>query len=168
MQSASRRALHLCDNKCIRDGCKFYQLVAVVTEEGRGKARTINLCKQCYNGRRLKHGERAVTASKWREMVEQKAFRGKVWAAFGMASIRAQTVRTFHHQNSMGQVSFGRCGKRKDKTEQTAGGNRRRHIKENLNLSDAAATCVLHTDASGIRSGDVRRLDKLSCSILEW
>ena len=48
--------------------------------------------------------------------------------------------------------------KRKDETEQTADGNRRRHLKKNLNLSDAA-TCVLHTDASGIRSGDVRRLD---------
>ena len=26
----------------------------------------INLCKQCYNVRRLKRGERKVTASRWR------------------------------------------------------------------------------------------------------
>ena len=35
-----------------------------------------NLCKQCYNVRRLKQSEREVTASKWRGMVEQTAFRG--------------------------------------------------------------------------------------------
>ena len=27
------------------------------------------------------------TASKWREMVEQKAFRGKLWAAFGLEQV---------------------------------------------------------------------------------
>ena len=71
-----RRALHICDNKCEVEGFKFYQLVAIVTNGG--KARTINLCKQCYSVERLKQGERRVTASKWREMVEQKAFRGRL------------------------------------------------------------------------------------------
>ena len=51
---------------------KVQQFVAIVTEGG--AVRTFNLCKQCYSARRLKRGERQVTASKWRDMVEQKAF----------------------------------------------------------------------------------------------
>ena len=65
-----RSALHMCDNKCREEGFKFYQLAAIVTEEG-GAAHTINLCKQCYNVVRLKRCERKVTASRWREMIEQ-------------------------------------------------------------------------------------------------
>ena len=41
-----RWALHVCDNKCNKEGFKFYQLAAFVVEEG-GAAHTINLCKQC-------------------------------------------------------------------------------------------------------------------------
>ena len=81
--SEPRWTLHMCDNKCRQEGFKFYLLVAIVTQEG-GKARTINLCKQCYSERRLKQGELPVTASKWKEMVEQKLFGGRVWRAFGM------------------------------------------------------------------------------------
>ena len=59
--AVSKPRLHLCDNKCREEGFKYYQLVATVTEGG--KDRTINLSKQCFNERRLKHGERAVTVS---------------------------------------------------------------------------------------------------------
>ena len=40
-------ALQMCDNKCREEGFEFFQLAAIVTEEG--AAHTINLCKQCYN-----------------------------------------------------------------------------------------------------------------------
>ena len=43
---------------------------------------TINLCKKCFDERRLKKGEAKVAASKWRTVIEQKAFRRKLWAAF--------------------------------------------------------------------------------------
>ena len=42
-------------------------IAAILTQEG-GAARTINLCKQCYNVSRLKQGGREVTASNWREI----------------------------------------------------------------------------------------------------
>ena len=61
--------------------------MAIVTE--------VNLCTQCYNERRLKQGERRVTASKWREMVELKAFRGRLWAAFGMGQFVRQMWECF-------------------------------------------------------------------------
>ena len=36
------------------------------------------------NERRIKQGEQPVKAAQWREMMEQKAFRGKFWKVFGM------------------------------------------------------------------------------------
>ena len=103
--------------------------VATVTEEG-AAARTINLCKQCHYVRRLKQGERQVMASKWREMVEQEASRGKLWHG----TIRTQNVETFHHQKKRGPDQFWQMRKRKGKTEQTADGNDSRHIKEKCEL----------------------------------
>ena len=46
--SEPRWALHICDNKCREKGFTFFQVAAVVSQEG-GAAHTINLCKQCYN-----------------------------------------------------------------------------------------------------------------------
>ena len=62
--SGPRWALHMCDNKCREEGY-IYQLVATVTEGG--KAGAINLCRQCYNARRLQQGERRRPRSggKW-------------------------------------------------------------------------------------------------------
>ena len=66
----------MCDNKCNKEGFKFYQLAAIVVEDG-GAAHTINLCKPSYNEMRMKRGDRKVTAARWRE-------RGKLWVTFGM------------------------------------------------------------------------------------
>ena len=50
-------ALHMCDNKCVEEGFKFFQLAATVTEEG-GTVHTTNVCILCHNERRLKQGGR--------------------------------------------------------------------------------------------------------------
>ena len=80
--SEPRWAVHMCDKKCTANGFKFLEIAAIVAEEG-GAAHTINLCKRCYNEGRLKQGDEHVAASNWKELVEQKACRGKLWAAFG-------------------------------------------------------------------------------------
>ena len=85
-------ALLLCDNKCSEQGFKYFQLVAAVLEEG--AVRTINLCKQCYNERRDQQGEQPAKAGQWREMMEQKAYRGKLW--------KARAVGAFHRQKEHG------------------------------------------------------------------
>ena len=51
--SEPRLALHICDNKCNKEGFKFYQLAAIVVDEG-GAAHTINQCKQCFHEVRMK------------------------------------------------------------------------------------------------------------------
>ena len=106
--SEPRWALHICDNKCREKGFTFFQVAAIVSQEG-GAAHTINLSKQCYNERRLKPGEEEVTASKWRALVGQRAFRRKLWAAFWYGTFLAQDVGTFHHQKSVDQIVPGRC-----------------------------------------------------------
>ena len=57
--SEPRWALHTCDSKCRRKSFKFFEIAATVSEEG-GAAHTINLCRKCYNARRVKHGEAEV------------------------------------------------------------------------------------------------------------
>ena len=59
--SEPRWSLQRCDNKCREKGFTFFQVAAVVSQEG-GAAHTINLCKQCYNERRLKQDEEEVAA----------------------------------------------------------------------------------------------------------
>ena len=51
--SEPRWALHMCADECTEKCLKFFQIAAIVTGEG-GAAHTINLCKTCYNERRLK------------------------------------------------------------------------------------------------------------------
>ena len=90
--SEPRWALHMCNDKCNKEGFWFYQLTAIVTEGGGGNVRTINLCKQCYNDRRLKEGERAVAASSWREIVEQRAFPRKAVGGLWYGATCAKNV----------------------------------------------------------------------------
>ena len=108
--SEPRWALHMCDSKSSKEGFKFYQLAAIVMEGG--GAHTINQCKQCYNVMGLKRGEREVTAPRWREVIEEKALRGKLWAAFVMEQIARRMLEHFTIKKSVGQISLGRCGKR--------------------------------------------------------
>ena len=89
--SETRRALHMCDNKCGAKGFKFFEIAALVSDEG-GAARTINFCRKCYNERRLKQGEEGVNGVKWRAMIEQKSPRGKLWAAFGVGPDRSRQM----------------------------------------------------------------------------
>ena len=84
-------ALHIVRPKCREESFRFFQLVAIVTEEG-GAVHTINLCKQCYNERRLKQGEQPVKAAQWRELMKQKAFRGQLRVALWHGAISAKNV----------------------------------------------------------------------------
>ena len=81
-----------------------------VTLEG-SAAHTINLCKKGYNERRLKQGEEEVAASNWRALVEQKAFCGKLPAAFGLEQLLLSMWERFTIKKSVRQIDLGRCRK---------------------------------------------------------
>ena len=104
-------ALYLCDNECSEQGFKYFQLVAIVSEEG-GAVRTVNLCKQCCNERRVQQGKQPVKAAQWREMREHNAYRGKLWKVFGMEKFMRGMWDHFTAKKNMGQGSPGRCRER--------------------------------------------------------
>ena len=81
--SDPRWALHMCDKKCRETGFKFYELAAIVVEEG-DTPHTINLRRKCYEKARLEQGETQVNGAQWKELIKQKTSRGKLWAAFGV------------------------------------------------------------------------------------
>ena len=86
VQSASRAgSLHMCDTMCRKEGFKFYQLVGHCERRGRESSydQLVQAVLQWLAAETRLSDERR--ASKWREMVVQKAFReAGVWAAFGM------------------------------------------------------------------------------------
>ena len=97
-----RWALHMCDNDCNKEGFKFHQLAAIVVKGGGTAAHTINLCKKYYHEMRMKRCEREMTASGWRVMIEQKAFRGQLWS-----HLCEEYRGHFTITKSVGQISLG-------------------------------------------------------------
>ena len=54
----------------------------MVVEEG-GEARTINLCQRCYNEKLVQQGKLPQKSKEWKEVLEEKARRGRLWKVFG-------------------------------------------------------------------------------------
>ena len=102
--SEPRWALHMCADKCREEGFELFQIAAIVTE---GEAvRTIIWWKQCYKVRRLKQGEREVTASKWRVDGRAEGLSSQAVGSILHGTTRAQNVGTFHHQKKAFTISF--------------------------------------------------------------
>ena len=51
------------------------QIASMLIDDG-GEARTINLCKRCYNAK-------IVPLKEWKEVLEKEAHRGRLWKVFG-------------------------------------------------------------------------------------
>ena len=77
-----RGAIHFCDNRCSEKAVRCWQFASVVVEDG-GEARTVNLCQQCCNERRVQQGEPRMNSWQWRAVVEKKAHRGRIWRIMG-------------------------------------------------------------------------------------
>ena len=95
---------------CGAAGFKFFDIAAVGSKQG-GAARTINLCRSCYNESQLKQGEEEVHGVKRRSMIEHKSFRGKLWAAFGVDQFLRGMRERFTIKKSVRQIGLSRCRK---------------------------------------------------------
>ena len=95
----------------------------------------------CCDKMRLKQGEEEVAASKWRALVEQKAFRGTLWTACGMYQSLRRMWERFTIKKSVGQIGPDRCRQCEAKMERTAGGNTRRRTGGGGGASVFAALC---------------------------
>ena len=121
----------MCDNTCNQEGGKCYQLAACVTEEG-GAAHTVNLlCNQCYNERQQKQGERAVTASRRREMMGQKSFLRDIMGGFlAWGSMCEECGHTLRSKKVWTILVLVEAGKERSS----------RHTKRSWSLSSTAVT----------------------------
>ena len=90
-------------------------------------------------------------------MIEQKAFRGRLWAACGTGRYVRKMWECFTLKKRRGPDQCWQMRTRKEKMEQTAS-------KEELELvRPQQVTCGLRvTDAQGILRGEIRRLGELS------
>ena len=50
--SEPRGAIYFCEDHCSEKAVRYWQFASVVVEGG-GEARTVNLCQQCFNERRV-------------------------------------------------------------------------------------------------------------------
>ena len=76
------KPLFRCDNQCSEKTFSYWQLASVVVNEG-DEAYTTNLYQKCFNKHLQAKGEEPLTNVKWREVVEKKAYRGRMWTKMG-------------------------------------------------------------------------------------
>ena len=85
---------HWCDNRCTEKALRYMQIASMVTEEG-GEARTINLCKQCYNERLVQQGKQPLNSKEWKEVLEKKAHPSRLWKVFGSEQFLCRMLEYF-------------------------------------------------------------------------
>ena len=71
-----------CDKQCSEKSLSYWQLASVMINEGE-ESYTTNLCQKCFNNVLKAKGEKPLTSVQWRQVVEKKANRGRIWRMMG-------------------------------------------------------------------------------------
>ena len=66
---------------------RFWQFASVVVEDGE-EPHTANLCPQCCNGSLTAKGLAPLKNWHWKEVVEKKAHRGRLWRMLGKDQLK--------------------------------------------------------------------------------
>ena len=80
--SEPRGVYSWCDNRCSDEAPRYMQIASMAIVEG-GEARTINTCQRCHSEKPVHQGKQPLKSKEWREVVERKAHRGRLWKIFG-------------------------------------------------------------------------------------
>ena len=80
--SVPLKPLFRCANQCSEKTLSCWQLASVVLNEG-DEAKTTNLCQKCFNEHLQAKGEKPLSNVQWRQVVEKKAYRGRMWKMMG-------------------------------------------------------------------------------------
>ena len=80
--SVPLQPLFRCDNQCSEKTLSYWQVASVVVNEG-NEAYTTNLCQKCFNKHLQAKGEKSLSNVQWRQVVEKKAYRGRMWKMMG-------------------------------------------------------------------------------------
>ena len=76
--SVPLKPLFRCDHQCSEKTLSSWQLASVVLNDG-CEAYTTNYCQKCFNKHLQAKGEEPLTNVQWRQVVEKKAYRGRMW-----------------------------------------------------------------------------------------
>ena len=80
--SVPLKNLFRCDNQCSEKTLSCWQLASVVLNVG-DEAYTTNLCQKCFHKHLQAKRKKPLTNIQWREVVEKKAYRGRMWKMMG-------------------------------------------------------------------------------------
>ena len=80
--SVPQKPLFRFDNRCSEKTLSYWQLASVVINEGE-ESYTTNLCQMCFNNSLKAKGETPLTNVQWRQVVEKKAYRGRIRRMMG-------------------------------------------------------------------------------------
>ena len=76
--SVPLKPLFRCDKQCSEKTLSYWQLASVVMNEG-DEAYTTNLCQKCFSKLIQAKGETPLSNVQWRQVVEKKAYRARLW-----------------------------------------------------------------------------------------
>ena len=94
-ERGKRNLLFRCDNLCSEKSLSYWQLASVVVNEG-DEAYTTNLCQKCFNKHLQAKGEKLLSNVQWRQVVEKKAYRGRMWKMMGKEPYLRGVWEYFH------------------------------------------------------------------------
>ena len=115
--SEPRQAHYWCENRCIDKALSYMQIASMVIEEG-GEARTINFCKLCHNAKLVQQGNQPQKSKEWKEVLEKKAHRGRLWKIFRNRTLSGRNVGVCRSQKDLGKEHSS--GRRSRKTRRKA------------------------------------------------
>ena len=130
--SVPLKPLFRCDKQCSEKTLSCWQLASVVVNEG-DEAYTTNLCQKCFNKHLQAGGEVLLTNVQWREVVEKKAYRGRMWKLMGENHICVGCGNTSPVKEDRRQRSFGSWLTKKSRQECKVSGSRNRQQKSTWN-----------------------------------
>ena len=137
------------------------QIASMGIEEG-GDARTINLCQRCYNEKLVQQGKQSLKSKEWREVVERKAHRRRLWKNLRKRIIPSRNVVYFTLQRAWPRKILADAAQEK----QEGHGQWQQEPHFNKFLEQVKKKCGYRLqcphDAHGVQCKDVGQLVKAS------
>ena len=96
--SVPQKLMFRCDKQCSEKTLGYWQLASVVISEGE-ESYTTNLCHMCFDDSLKAKGEKPLTNVQWRQVVEKKTYRGRIWRMMGKEPyVERNRVKRFREQ----------------------------------------------------------------------
>ena len=133
------------DKQCSEKTLSYWQLASVVLNEG-DEAYTTNLCQKCFNKHLQATGEKHLTNVQWRQVVERKAYRGRMWKMMGKEPYVCGDVGIFPPR-------------KKQSKEVSRAGRRRKAGRNTGSMAAGIASPIVHVTSEMLPRHGLQRTD---------